>query len=62
MHIIPDNSSEHTEERMILARIITRRDWDILQGWHRHYSGSKLEHLYAGLFVLTIPPAGEGTA
>jgi hypothetical protein len=61
MHRIPDEPADGTD-RMILVRIITRRDWDILQGWHRHYSGSKVEHLYAGLYVLTIPPADEEAA
>ncbi len=52
--MIPANPQECTEV-MVLGRIITRRDWDRLQGWHRSCPGSTVEHLMFGLYVLTIP-------
>jgi hypothetical protein len=54
--------NEHTEEVTILFRIISRRSWDELQAWHRACPGSTAEHLYAGLYVLTIPAGGAGLA
>ncbi len=58
--MIPANQQECTHEVMILVRIITRRDWDRLQGWHKSCPGSTIEHLMHGLFVLTIPTGGAG--
>ncbi|MDQ3387529.1 MAG: hypothetical protein M3475_08055 [Actinomycetota bacterium] len=40
------------------AKIITRRDWDRLQSWHRACPGSEVEHLMHGLFVLAAPTGG----
>ena len=45
-------------ELSILFRIISRHDWDRLQGWHRSCPGSTVEHLMHGLYVLTIPAGG----
>lgn len=59
--MIPDNPQERTEV-MVLFRIIGRRHWDELQGWHRSCPGSTVEHLYRGLYVLTIPAGGAGEA
>jgi hypothetical protein len=63
MHIIPDEHPERTEV-MVMFRIISRHSWDNLQSWHASCPGSTVEHLYAGLYVLTIPADGvaEGTA
>ena len=58
--MIPANQQECTLEVMILVRIISRRDWDRLQGWHKSCPGSTIEHLMHGLFVLTIPTGGAG--
>jgi hypothetical protein len=60
--MIPANQQKCTHEVMILVRIITRRDWDELQSWHRACPGSTIEHLMHGLFVLTIPTGGAGLA
>lgn len=55
--MIPDNPKERTEV-MVMFRIISRRDWEILQTWHRSCPGSTVEHLMHGLYVLTIPAGG----
>ncbi len=55
--MITDNPTEHTET-MTLVRIISRHDWDELQRWHKACPGATIEHLYAGLFVLTMPAGG----
>ncbi len=59
--MIPDKPPECAEV-MVLFRIITRREWEELQGWHRSCPGSTVEHLYAGLYLLTIPAGGAGMA
>ncbi len=55
---IPAKPPECAAEVIVLFRIITRRDWDRLQGWHRACPGSSVEHLLFGLFVLTVPGGG----
>lgn len=60
--IINDEAQERTDEVMILFRIISRHDWDQLQSWARSCPGSNVEHLHAGLYVLTIPAGGAGLA
>lgn len=59
--MIPENPSERIE-LMVLFRILSRRNWDELQSWHKACPGSSIEHLLegTGLFVLTIPPGGAG--
>jgi hypothetical protein len=57
MHIIPDEHPERIEV-MVMFRILTRREWDKLQSWHKSCPGSTVEHLYAGLYTLTIPAGG----
>jgi hypothetical protein len=59
--ILPDRSPVCTE-LSVLFRVISRRDWDRLQGWHRACPGSTVEHLMHGLFVLTIPAGGAEVA
>jgi len=59
---IPANPPECTAEVMVLFRIISRRDWDRLQGWARSCPGSEVEHLMYGLYVLTIPAGGAEVA
>jgi hypothetical protein len=51
---IPDNPPA----LMILFRIISRRSWDDLQGWHKAIPVSHVEHLMVGLYVLIIEPGG----
>ena len=45
---------------MVLFRIISRRSWDNLQGWHKALPGSRVEHVMkgTGIFVLHIPAGG----
>jgi hypothetical protein len=57
--MITDNHPERTEV-MVLFRIISRRNWETLQSLHKAHPGSSVEHLYAGLYVLSIP-AGAAT-
>jgi hypothetical protein len=45
-----------------MFRIISRYDWDQLQGWHRSCPGSTVEHLAHGLYVLTVPAGGADEA
>jgi hypothetical protein len=45
-----------------MFRIISRRSWDVLQGWHAACPGSRVEHLEHGLYVLTVPPTCEAVA
>ena len=59
--MITDRDSERTEV-MVMFRIISRHDWDRLQGWHRSCPGSTVEHLMHGLYVLSIPAGGAGEA
>ena len=42
----------------VLFRIISRRSWDELQGWHKALPGSRVEHLMHGLYVLHVKPCG----
>jgi hypothetical protein len=59
--MIPESCPERTEV-MVMFRIISRHDWDQLQGWHRSCPGSSVEHLAHGLYVLTVPADGAGEA
>ena len=59
--MITDNRANRTEV-MVMFRIISRHDWDRLQGWRRSCPGSTVEHLMRGLYVLTIPAGGAGGA
>lgn len=52
--MIPDSSPKRTEELMVCFRIISRRDWDRLQSWHVSCPGSVVEHVQAGIYVLTV--------
>jgi hypothetical protein len=56
--MIPESWPERTEV-MVMFRIISRRSWDNLQSWHKSCAGSRVEHLYAGLYVLTVPAEGS---
>ena len=56
--MIADSRPERTEV-MVMFRILTRREWDNLQSWHKSCPGSTVEHLYRGMYVLTIPAGGE---
>ncbi len=52
-------------ELSIVFRIISRREWNRLHGWHRACPGSRIEHLMHGLYVLHVPTGvgiGEGGA
>jgi hypothetical protein len=52
-------------ELSIVFRIISRREWNRLHGWHRACPGSRIEHLMHGLYVLHVPAGagiGEGGA
>jgi len=53
-----DTPNLDRESTAVLFRIISRHDWDRLQGWHRSCPGSAVEHLMFGLYVLTIPAGG----
>jgi hypothetical protein len=46
-------------EVIVMFRIISRHSWDNLQSWHAACPGSKVEHLYAELYVLTVPAVGS---
>ena len=48
------------EPLMILFRVLSRRSWDELQGWHEAFPESRLEHVLTGtgIFVLYIPAGG----
>lgn len=39
-------------------KIISRRSWDELQGWHAVLPGSQIEHVLFGVYALIIPPDG----
>ena len=45
-------SEPRTGALMILFRIIGRRDWDNLQGWHEALHAALREHLMFGIYVL----------
>lgn len=51
-------SEPRTETLMILFRIISRRSWDELQSLHKAFSGSCVEYVLYGVYVLIIPPGG----
>ncbi len=55
--MITDNHAERAVI-MVMFRIISRRDWDRLQGWRQSCPGSTVEHLMHGLYVLTLPTGG----
>ncbi len=50
----------NTSELTVLFRIISRRDWDRLQGWHTACPGSRIEHLMFGLYALHVPAGVRG--
>ncbi|MBA2783004.1 MAG: hypothetical protein H0T74_08800 [Rubrobacteraceae bacterium] len=52
---------EHQTETLILFKIISRRSWDELQGWHRALPGSRVEHIKHGIYVLTVEPGGANS-
>ena len=58
--MITDNQPERTEV-MVMFRIISRHDWDTLQSLHKSSPGSTVEHLYRGMYVLTIPGRMEAS-
>lgn len=47
-----------TDSISVLFKIISRRSWDELRGWHEALPGSRVEHLMHGLYVLHIEPGG----
>ncbi len=51
-------SDSPPETLMISFRIISRRSWDELQGWHEAFPGSRIEHILYGIYVLIVPPGG----
>jgi len=53
--------TEHQTETLILFKIISRRSWDELQGWHRALPGSRVEHIKHGIYVLTVEPGGANS-
>lgn len=55
--MITDNPPERIEV-IVLFRILTRREWDALQSWHKACPGSTVEHLMHGLYVLAVPAGG----
>lgn len=57
--MIADNRPERIEV-MVMFRILTRRERDRLQSWHKSCPGSSVEHLFAGLYVLTVPSCASG--
>ncbi len=46
------------ETLVVLFKVISRRSWDVLQGWHKACPGSTVEHLMYGLYVLILPAGG----
>ena len=46
------------EPLMVLFRIISRRSRDELQSLHKAFSGSCVEHVLYGIYVLIILPGG----
>jgi len=46
------------ESLVVLFRIIGRRSWDELQGWHRALPGSRVEHVKYGIYALIIDAGG----
>ncbi len=63
MTFAPLNESipEDPETLAVLFRIISRRSWDELQGWHRALPGSRVEHIKHGIYVLTVEPGGANS-
>jgi hypothetical protein len=51
---------QNAETLAILFKVLGRRSWDHLQGWHNALPGSRVEHVMegTGLFVLHVPPGG----
>lgn len=49
-----------SESLMVMFRIISRRSWDELQGWHEAFPESRVEHVMkgTGIFVLHVPSGG----
>jgi hypothetical protein len=47
-----------TETLLILFRIVSRKSWDDLQGWHEAFPGSRVEHVLHGIYVLVVEPGG----
>ena len=56
--MITDNPPGRIEV-MVMFRILTRREWDNLQSWHKSCPDSTVEHLEYGLYVLTVPAGGS---
>lgn len=52
--MITDNRPERTSV-LVLWRIITRRDWDELQRFHRMHPRCTIEHLHAGMYAIQLP-------
>jgi hypothetical protein len=44
------------EALMVLFRIVSRVSWDELQSLHKAFSGSRVEHVLYGIYVLIILP------
>ena len=47
-----------TETLVVLFRIISRKSWAELQGWHEAFAGSRVEHVLHGIYALIIPSGG----
>ncbi len=54
----PSITDSPPETLIIAFRIISRRSWDELQGWHAVLPGSRIEHVMYGIYVLIVPPGG----
>ena len=48
-------NSPENERTLVLWRIITRRDWDLLQRFYRMHPRCTIEHLYAGMYAIQLP-------
>jgi hypothetical protein len=63
---IDEASAQHNGAKrpaaLVMFRIISRRHWNQLQSWHQACPGSAVEHLEAGLYVLTVPADGAEAA
>jgi hypothetical protein len=60
--VILDPSSLHhspPETLVVLFKIISHRSWDELHRWHEALSGSHVEHVLCGIYVLIIPQGGS---
>ena len=60
--LYPSIDRSPPEALMICFKIISRRSWDVLQGWREAFPGSRVEHVLegTGIFVLHVPPGGAG--